>query len=361
MAGSGLISLQTGIAMALGANIGTCATAALAAIGKPTDAQRAAVIHILFNVVGALIWVSLIDVLADMSRLVSPEFPHLSSMERLAAETPRQIANANTLFNVLNTAILIGFSGILAKIAIRLVPERAQMTHHFVKPRFLDDDLIATPSLALQCARFEFGHLGGYLIDMMQSVKAAILRRDQHSLDAMRTLDDRVDMLFTDIMEYLAKIRRKQLSTEESQRLEELFIASNNVEAAGDIISERLTEIGEDWIASGRQPSETTQHILESLHETVSTAVVNAICAVRDNDKNAAEAVISLKSEVLRLVADAYAFQSNRITVANPQHLETLRTEMELVESLRQIYSLTRRIAHTVLTQPFVVSDTQAR
>ena len=95
LAGQALMSLETGIAVALGANIGTCATAVLAAIGKPREAIRAAAVHVLFNVAGVLIWLGFIPQLAELARLLSPSSDHLTGLARMASETPRQVANAH--------------------------------------------------------------------------------------------------------------------------------------------------------------------------------------------------------------------------------------------------------------------------
>ena len=110
----GLITLEQGIALVLGANIGTCITALLAAIGKEPPGLRAALIHVGFNVLGVLLWFGLIEELADLARWMSPSLPHLDGMERIAAEMPRQIANAHTIFNVGNTLVFIWFTGAFA-------------------------------------------------------------------------------------------------------------------------------------------------------------------------------------------------------------------------------------------------------
>ena len=110
MASQGLIALEPAIAIALGANIGTCITAGLAVIGKPREAVRAAVVHTLFNVVGVLIWIAFIPQLAQLAEWMSPTAEGLSGMDHLAAETPRQIANVHTFFNLANTVLLVGFT-----------------------------------------------------------------------------------------------------------------------------------------------------------------------------------------------------------------------------------------------------------
>ena len=141
MAGQGLLTLEAGIILAFGANIGTCVTAQLAAIGKPREALRAACIHLFFNVGGVLIWLPFITLLAYWVTIISPAYPELAGTSRVAAEVPRQIANAHTLFNIINTLLFIGFTNYLAKfvqwlIRIRKLKKRSSfalciwMTHY---------------------------------------------------------------------------------------------------------------------------------------------------------------------------------------------------------------------------------------
>jgi len=153
LASQGLVNLPTGIARAFGANIGTCATALLAAIGKPREAVRAALVHVLFNVAGVAIFVGLIDQLGLLAQWIPPAHPELSGSARQAAEVPRQIANAHTLFNLVNTLIFIGFTGQFARLVEWLVPDRPLGEKApAVRAKYLDEELLATPSLALDRA-----------------------------------------------------------------------------------------------------------------------------------------------------------------------------------------------------------------
>ncbi|MES9905934.1 MAG: Na/Pi cotransporter family protein, partial [Sedimenticola sp.] len=92
MASQGFITLPAGIALAFGANVGTCVTAMLASIGKPREAVRAAMVHVFFNIAGVLLWVMFIPQLVEFVTWFSPTHPELSGIEKLGAETPRQIA-----------------------------------------------------------------------------------------------------------------------------------------------------------------------------------------------------------------------------------------------------------------------------
>src|SRR6516162_5536545 len=120
----GLMPLEAAIPLILGANVGTTGTALLAAIGKSAEAVRVSIVHLLFNVIGVLFFVFLIPQLADLVRLISPSAPELEGTARLAAETPRQVANTHTIFSVVSTLVLIWFTGPLAKLAELVIPAR---------------------------------------------------------------------------------------------------------------------------------------------------------------------------------------------------------------------------------------------
>jgi phosphate:Na+ symporter len=166
MASEGLLALPAGIALALGANIGTCVTALLAALGKPTEAVRASVVHISFNILGVLIWLPFLTLLADVAVQLSPVAAGLEGREKLAAEVPRQIANANTLFNVLNTLVFIGFTSWFARLAERLVPERGTPEGVIIEPEFLDPEALKLPAVALENVRNEIHRAGGISLAM---------------------------------------------------------------------------------------------------------------------------------------------------------------------------------------------------
>ena len=178
MATQGLVTLPAGIAIVFGAKIGTCVTALLAALGKPQDALRAAVVHVAYNVLGALLWLGFIDQLAGLATWVSASYPDLRGAERIAREVPRQIANAATIWATANVVIMLPFSSLFARLANCLVPERQEVEIAIVKTRFLDEELMRVPSLALERVRLELGHMAEIVDKMLENVPAAFRTRD---------------------------------------------------------------------------------------------------------------------------------------------------------------------------------------
>jgi phosphate:Na+ symporter len=355
MASEGLVTLPAGISLALGANIGTCITAVLASLGKPREAQRAAAVHVLFNVVGVLVWLPLIDQLAQLVSWVSPAHPELTGTSRIAAEVPRQIANAHTTFNVANTLLFIGFTGPFARLVEWLLPDRPAAEREVpVEPRFLDEELIRTPSLALQCVRLEVGHLGEIVERMLGSLNRALASGQRREFEAVARMDDQVDLLQSRILDYLGRVRRRELTDAQSREFITLMSASDYLESVGDTIETNLVESGIKALDRGVNPSDAAREMLRGLYSRVDGALATAVRSIRDDDQNAAREVMARGSEVNRQIELVLQHQARRLASDDPMRPTIFRVEMELVESLKRVYALSKRIAKVVLAESAV-------
>ena len=350
MASQGFITLPAGIALAFGANIGTCVTALLASIGKPREAVRAAVVHVVFNVAGVLLWVWFIPYLAQLVTLLSPAYPKLEGTARVAAETPRQIANAHTIFNVANTFIFIGFTSQLARFVEWLVPDRPLTAEELyqVKPRYLDDELIETPSLALDRARLEALQIGERVHEMLERMMPAILAGDRDGIAQAAAIDDQVDQLYAYIVEYLGKVSQHPLTSAQTAELLHLMEAINDLENIGDVIETDLAVSGIKLIEHGVTISLPTREVFMGFHKVVSRAVQTAIQALSQNNVRAADAVVAMKHAINDLADSAAVHEAQRLVASEPNRLPAYTVEMDIVEKLKRIYYFAKRIAKTV-------------
>ena len=346
----GLITLEAGIALALGANIGTCVTAGLASIGKPREAIRVAVAHVTFKIVGVLLIVAFIPQLAELVRWISPVAAEgLSGADRLAAETPRQIANAHTVFNVGIAVLFLPLAGLFARFCEFVVPDKPLEEVEIIQTRFLDDALLTTPALALERTRMEIGHMGERVNAMLGAMMPAILKGNRDSLRKIANMDDEVDILHGRIIEYLSRIGRQQLSEQQSEEFTQLMDAVNDLESIGDLIETDLMALGEKRIDGNITISPATQDVLVSIHDRVSTTVDEALRAVIGNDQKAAQDVIAEKSEVSRLVDEAMRHQAERLMADEPNRLPTYAMETDVIEKLKRIYYFAKRMAKAVV------------
>jgi phosphate:Na+ symporter len=348
LAGQGFITLEAGIALAFGANIGTCVTALIAAIGRPREAVRAAIVHVLFNVAGVLIWLAFIDQLADLVRLVSPRREELAGLARLAAETPRQIANAHTIFNVLNALIFIWLTGPLGRLVVLLVPLRPEKEPRVLKPRYLDNKLIKTPALAMETVRLELRRMGERVERMLSEAPQAVLRGSSADLDRVAAMDDEVDALHGFIITYLGKVSQAELSRARSRDILAHMEAVNNLEHIGDTIETNLVALGRERLQRRVTISDETVEVIDRLAGSVLQAVRGAVRAVAARDREAASTVIGMKGEVGGLVDEAYAHQAQRLVAPEPHRLALYTVEADTIENLKRIYYFAKRMAKAV-------------
>ncbi len=351
MAAQGFITLQAGIALAFGANIGTCVTAMLAAIGKPREAVRAAVVHVLFNVFGVLVWIGLIPYLAEVVTLLSPAHAELSGTSRLAAETPRQIANAHTIFNIANTLLFIGFTGQFARLVERLVPDKPVEEAKVTGPKYLDEELLDTPSLALDRVRLEIGHMGKLVKEMLRDIMPAISTGDRMMLKDIARIDDDVDILHGHIVTYLGQVSQNELTEQQTRALVNLMAASNDLENIGDIIETDMVYLGNERISTQVSISEETREVLYKLHHVVSISTELAIDAVMENDQKAAQEVIAMKSDISRLMESAAMHETRRLVAEEPNRLAAYTLEIDIIEKLKRIYYFAKRMAKAVVPE----------
>ena len=349
LAAQGFITLPAGIALAFGANVGTCVTALLASVGKPREARRAAAVHVLFNVLGVMIWLPFIDQLADLVGVLSPSAEHLTGLDRLAAETPRQIANAHTLFNVANTVLFLPLAGVFARTVERLIPERPLPDHAVVRPRYLDRELIRTPSLAVDRARLEVLHMGDRVRVMIIQILPAVFDGENEEILEVKAMDEGVDLLHGRIVTYLGRLSQENLSETVSQELLSIIEAANDLEAIGDIIETNLVVQGLERLEEGVTVSQVTQGVLTDFQRMILRGFDLALQAVSQRSREAAEAVVEMKGEVNRMAESASLHEVRRLVADEPQRLAAYTLEVDVLKNLKQVYYFSKRMARGVL------------
>lgn len=345
LASQGLLTLEAGIALTFGANIGTTITALLASIGQPREAVQSAVLHTMYRAAGVIIWLPFMAELAVVVRYISPSHSELAGAAQIAAEAPRQIANAHTLFNVGNMLVFIWFVDPLVKLMNWLIPLRPTPETAVMLPKYLDKALIETPGLALDRVRLELGRLGNLATRMVQEALPCVINGSQDDLAGLAASDDDVDALHGAIVTYLGRLSQEDLLSYEANQLSDYLAIANNIENIGDMIETNLVEAGSERLRQDVQMSQSTQDVLLALYQKVVWSVENAMRAVVNADRNLAEEVMAAKMDVNRLAGAASEHLANRLTADEPNRLATFRIETEIIEYLKRVYYFAKRIA----------------
>lgn len=341
LATQGLLSLPGGIALIFGANVGTCVTAMLASIGKPREAIRAAVVHVLFNVAGVLLWVGFVDQLAFVVREIGG----------FASSTARDIANAHTIFNVANAFIFIWFVTPFAKLVEKLVPLEEGASELSVKPKYLDAPLISTPSIALNAVRLEIGELGKHVLKMMNAILPATLSGTKSNLDKIAEMDNNVDTLHISIIQYVRKIGAQPLGEEDMREVLRLISSANHLENIGDLIETDMVQIGKRRIDEKITVSPETTRMLKSFHDKVNHSLEMSLDALDKEDATIAAKVIALKDEIAKDAKEIAEHGAQRLLIQGNNRDHTYTREMETVERLQRIYYFAKRIAKGVVAK----------
>ncbi|CAA6678797.1 MULTISPECIES: Na/Pi cotransporter family protein [unclassified Lentimonas] len=345
LASGGSITLEAGVALALGANIGTCVTAILAALGKSRPAVRAAVAHVLINVIGVAAWAFFIPQLCDLIRAISPAAESLTGAERLSVEVPRQIANAHTFFNVANTMVLIWFTGLLAKLCEKIVPDRPEVVKAVIQPKYLDRELLEAPSLALQRVQLEIGHVGSIIDSMFAAFKQAGWEAEAEQLNVIARQEEDIEVLTEHILKYLASMPKEAMSQKDGQQLLLLMTASNYLRSLSGMLKSELVDVVNQARTERVVPSQAMRALMSTVYRTVWEATNLCADAIAKDDPELARQVLERSGVVKQTIDQALEYQAERLSLSDPNRLVIFRVEMEFIDNMKRIYNQAKRVS----------------
>ena len=232
---TGVLPIYLGIALVMGENIGTTATANLAALGANTEARRAALAHLLFNVFG-VIWVMCIfyPFVDIVCKLVGYDPAVGGQTERL----PIVLAMFHTCFNVTNTAVLIGFIPQIEKVVCWLLPNKQDSEHESFKLQYIKSNLIQTPEIAVLQAQKETAHYGKRIQQMFAMVQKMLLEKDEDAIQQKFEEIEREEQVTDEaeivIAHFLEQVSEGHLSDDSKMKTRQMFREIGELESIGD-------------------------------------------------------------------------------------------------------------------------------
>jgi len=340
LAGSGLVTLPAGVAILVGANVGSCATAVVAAVGKPVGARRVAAFHVLVNLAGAALWVGFLGTLVSLAEAVTPG--------GAGEDLPRTLANAHTIFNVSVLLVLLPLAKPASMLVERLLPDRAVPGGPEPGTR-LDSGLLSTPALALAAVRSELHDMGDDVSTMLADVPGAVLDGTTTELDALAAADDAVDRRYRAVVGYLAEVGREPLAGDVGDEFVALLAANDALENAGDIVETNLVALGRRRIEEDITIAAEGAARIRRVHAEVLTALRSAVRALVDEDDAAAAEVLHMRSVVHPLIDDALDAGATAIASGTIRHLRGYELEVDILENLRRVLYFARRLARARL------------
>ena len=343
LASQGFISLESGIALALGANIGTCATALLSTIGKPREALQAAVVHVTFNIAGALLWVFLIDYFAIWVRDISPVAANLSGVEKMAAEVPRQIANAHTIFNVVNTILFIGFTVPMANLARKLVPVENKIADK-EKALYLNPDFLITPDLAINQLRLEVAHLGTLTNELL---KSELIDRTEADNEIIIDKIEYIEELSDRIIDYSRKISISSNAQGQALRISNWTSIAQFMRSIAETISINNRLINKQKNVQNSLLTDSIKEKQTELGKDLYKTLNIIIKTLQEADYTNSRKILKSKSAFNKKMDEIYELLNSRLQNNEKIHIKTYQSELEIIELYRRIHYFLRRIGKT--------------
>ena len=232
---TGVLPIYLGIALVMGENIGTTATANLAALGANTQARRAALAHLLFNVFG-VIWV--LCVFYPFVNMVCGLVGYDPTQGGQAALLPIVLATFHTCFNVTNTAILLGFIPQIERVVCWLMPEQEKVEQEEFKLRYIQANLVQTPEISVLQAQKETGHFAQRVQQMFGMVRQLTDEKDEEKFQRLFSQiahqEDITDKMEIEIARFLEQVSDNHLSDITKTKVRQMMREISELESIGD-------------------------------------------------------------------------------------------------------------------------------
>lgn len=270
LASGGSITLEAGIPLIFGANVGTCITALLAGLNASKEAKRVAIAHVTFNLIGVLLFCFWIPTFSEF-------------ISKTSSDIPRQIANAHTIFNILATVVFIPFTPLVGRLIIKYFPDEKK-DRDITKPAVmhLNDDVLDTPTVAISNAQAEIRGVVALLERVVGSVAKPFI-----SEESLKDIEDenedfesglqnrikKIEFLNNEISSYLIKINNQDLTKNQSSEIFNLVSIINNVNSIKSSVDLRL----HDLIIKKDQLESEMSDVLAIEIETYHTKLVKQI------------------------------------------------------------------------------------
>ena len=286
LASQGLIPLNSALPILYGQNIGTCVTSLLSSIGASISARRAALIHLMFNVLGTIIFLIFLNgIVVKAVVYMDPD------------NVARQIANVHTIFNITSTLMLLPFNRIIIKLATKLVPDNNTEDDDVKVVKYIDDRMIETPSIALVSVEKETLRMGEKSRESLDSAMTGIFEKSEKDLSNTLKKEKVINELQKTILNYLLKLSKAPLNEESREVIDSLFNTVNDIERIGDH-AENLAELGKSSIVNDVVFSDNARSELSDMYNKVLSTYTYSLESMRTSDVDLACKVIKMEEQV---------------------------------------------------------------
>ena len=334
---TGVISFPVALCLVIGANLGSGLLAMLNNSTANAAARRVALGSLLFKLVGSLIVLPFVHLLAD-------------SMAKLPVAKSELVIYFHVFYNLIRCLAMVPFVDPMARFCKRIIQESPELDGR-LKPKHLDATMLDTPTLALANAARETLRMGDAMENMMVGLRK-VMHGEPREEKELRKIADDINVLYTAIKLYLARMPKDELAEEESRRWAEIIEMSLNLEQASDIVDRMGSEIADKSLAARRAFSVDGLKELDALFEQLVSNLQLAMSVFFTSDVDSARRLRRNKHR-FRIMNRRYSHAHvERLHQQNVQSIETSSLHLGLLGDMKRLNSLFCAVAYSVMEQP---------
>ncbi len=336
LAAAGLVPFNAAVYIIMGQNIGTCVTAIMSSIGAKKTAKTAAVMHLLFNIIGTIIF-SVVAIV--FFKVINPGFG-----EGLITQT--EISTVHTIFNIGTTILLFPVSDWIIKLAKKL--EREDSDDVDEGQVLLDDRMLETPSIALQSTVSEMVRMGHVVRGTMDRTRDVLITKKREEIEKIREEETIVDGLCKGITEYAIKLNTLSINEKEHQEVASILQIVSDIERVSDYC-ENISEFAENLKDQKASFSEIAREEIQQMEDVCIDCFRYAIEALEERSKEKAMKVIEKESQADELEIALRTAHMKRLA-RNECSTESGIVFLDALVCLERISDHARNIAEEILT-----------
>lgn len=282
-----IIPLESALFVILGTNIGTCITALIASIGTSTNGKRTALIHLLFNTIGTVVFTAFIWIFQDATVWL---------FTRMAGTPQMQVALFHVIFNVLTTAMLVPFIKPLTKLATFIIKDKAG-DDDVLKMYYIDDRILHTPPIAVAQVLKEVAHMGEMARENLQRAMNGLLTYSIADKEKVLKEEEKINFVNKGVARYLIKMQSLSLSKSDEKLVGSLHHVISDLERIGDH-AENFMEEAEEMKQSKVRFSEAAESELKQMYSKVSELFDTALYVFENRDTGKLQTVSDREAEI---------------------------------------------------------------
>lgn len=336
LAAAGLVPFNAAVYIIMGQNIGTCVTAIMSSIGAKKTAKTAAVMHLLFNIIGTIIF-SVVAIV--FFKVINPGFG-----EGLITQT--EISTVHTIFNIGTTILLFPVSDWIIKLAKKL--EREDSDDVDEGQVLLDDRMLETPSIALQSTVSEMVRMGHVVRGTMDRTRDVLITKKREEIEKIREEETIADGLCKGITEYAIKLNTLSINEKEHQEVASILQIVSDIERVSDYC-ENISEFAENLKDQKASFSEIAREEIQQMEDICIDCFRYAIEALEERSKEKAMKVIEKESQADELEIALRTAHMKRLA-RNECSTESGIVFLDALVCLERISDHARNIAEEILT-----------